>query len=214
MSNELPTLKGKWHFSFKIFRNNIYSIDPTASEDSESSKDSKFLHILKPSYLQGSTVAVVNKKSVGIFSDSIAEEVKGNPSVRFPIPDYHLHRGATTGLNDPFDYFTSQKLQSLWTQKQNIRGDSGEIYELENGNLTIRTSNVSLHGNFRGLLIQLELSDNTIESGGQKHVRDILDEVIQKYGIPQGELCYDVLDSRSFDKYGDLCLQYAQILNF
>ena len=185
--NELPVLKGNWNFSFKIFRNNPYSIPPEKALELLQSDESKCLHTWSPSYL--------------------AEEA-GNENVEFTIPDAHLHQGATTGLNDPFDYFVAQKLQSMWTQRQTVKGDGGEIYELENERVIIRTSNVFLHGVFKGLLIQIEIPSITTADA------TVFDPVIQRYRIPQGRICAEVLDPNLLDKYGDLCLQLAEILNF
>ena len=94
-----------------------------------------------------------------------------------------------------------------------IKGDGGQIYELENGNLCIRTSNVFLHGSFKGLLIQVEISDRSF---GLKNITapELILSILKKYGINEGKVCTDVLDARSRDKYGDLCWQYSRILDF
>ncbi|KAK6464151.1 mediator of RNA polymerase II transcription subunit 20 [Scheffersomyces coipomensis] len=216
LSNELPSLKGKWSFNFKIFRNNPYSIHPDQAETATVATEAQFLYTLSPSYLNESTITLINKKSVGVFTNLIKEETTElQRSHELNIPDEHLHLGATTGLNDPFDFFVSQKLESLWTQRQLIRGDGGQIYELENGNLIIRTSNVFLHGNFRGLLIQIELNNNLITNiKDTKSFKASFEKISKKYGIPEGDICCDILDSKFLDKHGDLCLQYSEILNF
>lgn len=138
------------------------------------------------------------------------QEELSNP-FGFAIPNDHLHNGATSGLNDSFDYMINQRLQSLWTQRQVIKGDGGQIYELENGNLTIRTANVSLHGNFRGLLIQLEIGHSKLET---VEIDQIFLEVMNRYDIPPGNLCHRVMDANNLDEFGDIALQYAEILNF
>lgn len=191
LANELPTLRGKWNFNFKVFRNNPFSLTNGVAE-------SKFLHTLSLSYLPEVCLTLVNKKSAGVFSNNAAQDAGA-----MGFPDEHLHRGATSGFNDPFDSMVALKLQSLWLQKQVIKGDGGQIYELENGNVTIRTSNVFLHGIFKGLLIQV----NTNSS-------DNVDEVMKKYGIPKGHVCKDTVCTDTQDEYGDLCLQYVEILNF
>lgn len=208
LSNELPNLKGEWNFSFKIFRNNPFSIPPELIHTHETSPDTKYLHTLTPSYLNDSCITLINRRTVGIFSNLIQEEA-GELNPEFAIPNDHLHKGVTTGLNDPFDFVINQRLQGLWTQRQSIKGDGGQIYELENGNLIIRTSNVFLHGNFRGLLIQIELQ-NCKENDRQASFQ----KIIEKYNIPTGSLCCGVLDPSSLDKYGDLALQYSEIFNF
>ncbi|EGW35103.1 mediator of RNA polymerase II transcription subunit 20 [Spathaspora passalidarum NRRL Y-27907] len=215
LSNELPTSKGKWNFNFKIFRNNPYSIPPDLVETTTTSPESKFLFTLSPSYLPDSTITLVNGKSAGVFTNLIEEEASelSHPT-ELTIPNEHLHRGATTGLNDRFDIFVGQKLQSLWTQRQIIKGDGGQIYELENGNLCIKTSNVFLHGNFRGLLIQIDLNDHLCDTKNPDSFKQVFDKVSEKYGIPPGNLCCEVLDTKYLDKYGDLCFQYSKILNF
>lgn len=114
-------------------------------------------------------------------------------------------------MNDLLDFLVNQRLQSLWTQRQVIKGDGGQSYELENGNLIIRTANVTLHGNFRGLLIQLEIDHSKLET---VDVDQIFKEVMSRYDIPSGSLCHDVMDKDNFDEFGDLALQYAEILNF
>lgn len=214
LSNELPNLKGNWHFSFKIFRNNQYSIPPEKVDALEVSDETKFLHTLSPSYLKESCISLINKRSSALFTSLINEEVGDLSSTLLTIPDYHLHMGATTGLNDQFDTFIAQKLQSLWTLRQNIRGDGGQIYELENGNLTIRTSNVFLHGIFKGLLIEIVLDDHVVEKHDSEYLKSLFDKITKNYKIPSGKICFDLLGKDSFDKYGDLCLQYSEILNF
>lgn len=209
LSNKLPTLKGKWSFSFKIFRNNIYSIPPELANTQTTSADNKFLYTWVPSYLNDSCITLIDKKTSAVFSHVVQEELS-NP-FEFAIPNDHLHGGATSGLNDLFDYLINQRLQSLWTQRQVIKGDGGQIYELENGNLTIRTANVTLHGNFRGLLIQLEIDNAKVDP---EDIDKVFDQVMSRYDIPSGSLCQDVMDKHNLDEFGDLALQYAEILNF
>lgn len=170
----------------------------------------KFLHTLTPSYLNGCCVTLINKTSGGIFCNQLQEE--GDPLAEFSISDDHLHKGSTTGLNEAFDIIANQRLQSLWVQRQAIKGDGGQIYELENGNLIIRTSNVFLHGQFRGLLIQIEMDESCVNKADSLLVN--FQKVIDKYNIPPGNLCCDVLDQNCLLKYEDLALQYSEILNF
>lgn len=209
LTNKLPTLKGKWSFSFRIFRNNIYSIDPEIAETHTTSPDTKYLYTWAPSYMNDSCVTLINKNAAAVLSHVVQEELS-NPSP-FAIPNDHLHKGATTGLNDLFDILVNQRMQSLWTQRQVIKGDGGQIYVLENGNLVIRTANVTLHGNFRGLLIQIEVNHAKLDD---LNLEKIFGDLLAKYDIPPGKLCYDVMDSDELDEYGDLALQYAEILNF
>lgn len=210
ISNELPTTKGKWSFNFKIFKNNQYSIPMELVNTHTQAPESKYLYTLSPSYLPDSTITLINGRSAGVFTNSIEEEISelGHPT-ELSIPNEHLHRGATTGLNDRFDAFIGAKLQSLWSQRQLIKGDGGQIYELENGNLCIRTSNVFLHGLFRGLLLEIELNNF---DGKNDNVKERFAEIIKKYGFPEGDLCCDVLTTKFLDKYGDLCLQYSKSL--
>lgn len=210
ISNELPAFKGKWKFTFKIFRNNIYSIPPELVQTHESSPDTKYMYTLTPSYLNDCCVTLINKTSGGIFCNQVQEE--GDSLAEFSISNDHLHKGVTTGLNDPFDVMTNQRLQSLWVQRQAIKGDGGQIYELENGNLIIRTSNVFLHGQFRGLLIQIEIDESCVNKNDSLLAN--FQKVIDKYNIPPGNLCCDVLDATRLQKYEDLALQYSEILNF
>ncbi|CAK9440980.1 uncharacterized protein LODBEIA_P48490 [Lodderomyces beijingensis] len=211
LSNELPTRRGKWNFTFKVFRNNSLSVPEEMAETHDQNSAVQFLFTLSPSYLPGSTITVINSSSASVFCNPVREEVHelgGNTELC--IPDSHLHLGATTGLNDSFDMFVHQKLQSLWTQKQIIKGDGGQIYELENGNLWIRTSNVFMHGSFKGLLVQIEVSDKRHKDGGE----DVIQSVIEKYNIPRGKMSCDFLDKNHSDRYGNLCLQYSRTLDF
>lgn len=210
LSNELPTLKGKWGFTFKVFRNNPYAIPPELAGSHTSSPHTKFLYTLTPSYLQDACITLINRKSAAVFCGTIDEET--DDAARITIPSAHLHGGATSGLNDPFDYLVGQRLQSLWTQRQAIKGDGGNSYELENGRLVVRTSNVFLHGNFRGLLIQIEVDAASVDASAD--LKQVFAAVMAKYNIPQGHLCCDVLDRDLLDAHGDLALQYAEILNF
>lgn len=145
------------------------------------------------------------------MSHIVQEELGSSGNAELAIPNDHLHKGATSGLNDSFDFLVSHRMQSMWTQRQTIRGDGGQIYELENGNVTIRTANVSLHGNFRGFLIQIEDDHTKSDTTDRKA---IIDDLIKKYDIPSGNLCFDVMDPAQLDIYSDLALQYAEILNF
>lgn len=209
LSNKLPTVKGKWTFTFKIFRNNIYSIPPELAATATTAPGSKYLYTWSSSYLNDAIVTLIDKRASGVFSH-IVEEESANKHVQFPIPNAQLHEGATTGLNDFFDYFLLQRMQSLWNLRQTIKGDGGKIYELENGGLVIRTSNVTLHGNFRGLLLQLEAKSSDLSVEPQQ----LFQQIIKRYNIPAGNICYDVIDTAQSDEVGDLALQYAQILNF
>lgn len=211
LSNRLPTLKGKWSFTFKIFRNNIYSVAPELVGTHEVSPESLYLYTWSPSYLNDSCVTLINKKTATVFSHVVLEELGGSGNTDLAIPNDHLHMGATSGLNDSFDFLVAHRMQSMWTLRQTIRGDGGQIYELENGKVLIRTANISLHGNFRGFLIQIE---STHSSTGEADVKSTIEHLIEKYDIPSGNLCYKVINSNELDTYGDLALQYAEILNF
>lgn len=209
LSNKLPTLKGKWSFNFKIFRNNIYSIPQELAELQATSPENNYLYTWAPSYLNDSCVTLINKRCSAVFSHVVQEEL--STPYEFAIPNNHLHGGATSGLNDSFDYMLNQRMQSTWVQRQLIKGSGGEIYELENGNLTIRTANVTLHGNFRGLLIQIEVEHGKLDTSDPAK---IFSDLMAKYDIPVGNLCYKVMDPLRLDRYGDLALQYSDILNF
>ncbi|KAI5955151.1 DBP4 [Candida jiufengensis] len=194
LSNDLPTRKGKWSFVFKIFRNNSYAIPKELAQVVEQNPESKFMYTLSPTYVPGTTISLIDGKSVGVFTNPIREEmVELGHSTELCIPDNHLRLGATMGLNDSFDIFTNSKLQSLWVQKQMIKGDGGQIYELENGNLYIRTSNIFLHGNFRGLLIQIEIDDQS-PSYKNQDIKKIIHHITQKYGISDDNLSCDRWD--------------------
>lgn len=144
-----------------------------------------------------------------MFSHIVEEELP--EPFNFAIHNDHLHKGATVGLNDLWDTVIALRMQSLWTQRQVIKGDGGDIYELENGNLVIRTANVSLHGNFRGLLIQLEVDHTKLTANDPEQ---IFKDLLAKYEIPKGKICYKVIDSNNFDEFADLALQYSEILSF
>ncbi|KAG5418995.1 SRB2 [Candida metapsilosis] len=213
LANDLPMKKGKWNFAFRIFKNNPYAIPKEVADQESQNPESKFMYTLSPSYIPGTTATLINGRSVGLFSSTIKEEASELGLQTECIPDQHLDLGATTGLNDPFDILVNQKLQSLWTQKQLVKGDGGQIYELENGNLCIRTSNIFLHGSFKGLLIQVEISEKSIRMKNTT-ISDLISRILKKYGISEGNVCSDVLDSHLPDKYGDLCWQYSRILDF
>lgn len=215
LSNELPSIKGKWGFNFKIFRNNHFSVPPELAETHTSSPENMFLHTLSPSYMPNTTITLINRKTSGVFCLSVQEEIGAD--AKYAIPDKHLNLGATTGLNDSFDAFVHQKLQAAWSQKQIIRGDGGQVYDLQNGNLVFRTSNVFLHGTFKGLLIQIEVVDTGMSPtklAESDEIKSLFDTIVQKYRIPEGTMCFDVLNSKNLDSCGDLALQYSKIFNF
>lgn len=219
LSNELTTIRGRWRFTFKIFRNNMFSIPPEKVNTQTTANEVKFLYTLSPSYLEDNCISLINKLTSCVFSTGIKGEKmerlgnKDDDDIDLSIPDAYLEQGVTTGLNTPFDYFVNQRLQSLWLQKQNIKGDGGQIYALENGRIIIRTSNVFMHGNFKGLLIQIEVQDSKVHQG-KESINALFEKIISKYKIPRGSMSCTVLDLNSLDKYGDLCLQYSEILNF
>lgn len=215
LQNELPNIKGKWHFLFKIFRNNPYAIDEAVADKELVLPELKFLYTLVPSYLSDALITLINNRSICVSPTVIEEEAEAkNNDEQLSIPNDHLADGATTGLNDPFDLFVGQKLQSLWTLRQLVKGDGGNIYELENGNLVIRTSNVFLHGNFRGFLIQIDLSNQYVNPRDPLAFPKAFAHICERYKIPEGTMLCKVLDEKFLDKYGDVCLQYSQILNF
>ncbi|KAI5957420.1 SRB2 [Candida margitis] len=213
LANDLPMKKGKWNFAFRIFKNNPYAIPQEIAHQELQNSESKFMYTLSPSYLPGSTLTLINGRSVGVFSNTIHEEAQELGLQTECVPDSHLDLGATTGLNDTFDVLANQKLQSLWTQKQMIKGDGGQIYELENGNLCIRTSNVFLHGSFKGLLIEVDINEKSFTMKNVP-VSELISSILKRYGISGGHVCTDVLDESSRDKCGDLCWQYSRILDF
>lgn len=187
----------------------MYSIPPELAESQNVAPENKYLYTWIPSYLHDSCVTLINKRSAGVFSHIVEEELP--EPFPFAIGNDHLHKGATFGLNDLWDTVVALRMQSLWTQRQVIKGDGGDIYELENGNLVIRTANVSLHGNFRGLLIQLEVDHTKLTASDPEQ---IFKDLLAKYEIPKGKICYKVIDCNNFDEFADLALQYSEILSF
>lgn len=67
-----------------------------------------------------------------------------------------LTKGVGTSFKGSFDQMLATKLQSLWQLRQTVRGE-GTAFEMESGEHYIRLGNMMLQGNFRGLLIEVEL---------------------------------------------------------
>lgn len=67
-----------------------------------------------------------------------------------------LAKGVGTSFKGSFDQMLATKLQSLWQLRQTVRGE-GTAFEMEGGEHYIRLGNMMLQGNFRGLLIEVEL---------------------------------------------------------
>ncbi|ODQ77489.1 hypothetical protein BABINDRAFT_169098 [Babjeviella inositovora NRRL Y-12698] len=246
LSNELPKiLNSNWQFEFKIFKNNPFSrVDPSVPTPTT------FLYTLYLSYFPQKIISITNNSTSSIITSvavSSSNDIKteydsdgDDDEVRkpdFDVPASHIMSNASTGLSNPWDSVLTSKLQSLWTLRQVIKGDNGNVYKLHvnqlaltipdavsgepttvtlSGALIIKTANCFLHGSFKGFLIEVEFtpSDGQIVESVMRKV--VLRGLMEHYKFPLGKLCLERLNEYENveDKYGDLCHQYAQALQF
>lgn len=143
------------------------------------------------SHVPNKAVTLVNKSAIVTTSE---------------IPKSLIDSGCSNGSVDNLDHIIQTKLQSLWLLRQTLKGESGNSYELMNGNLIIRTMNVFLHGNFKAFLIQLEYlgTGNGLEK---------IEEFTKALSIPEGKLCTSILNDKP-SYLADLALQYTEALQF
>jgi len=182
ISNEIPNMLGRWSFELKIFKSNSQHLQSTQSN---------FLYNLSLSHVPNKAVTLVNKSAIVTTSE---------------IPKSLIDSGCSNGSVDNLDHIIQTKLQSLWLLRQTLKGESGNSYELMNGNLIIRTMNVFLHGNFKAFLIQLEYlgTGNGLEK---------IEEFTKALSIPEGKLCTSILNDKP-SYLADLALQYTEALQF
>lgn len=176
ISNELPTIEGKWSFQLKIFLNNKYS-KPTSVASSQ--VPSRYLYTLQLSYLPGKAISIINNTKALVTTTQLKNEEKATnydledttevDSVENDRLRNQFECGAATdATSDPWNVFISTKLQSLWNLKQTIKGEGGNSYVVSLGNITeskhevfrVRTTNCFLHGVFKGFLIEIESLDS------------------------------------------------------
>ncbi|ODV93143.1 hypothetical protein PACTADRAFT_35779 [Pachysolen tannophilus NRRL Y-2460] len=237
LSNELPKTSGKWSFELKIYLNNKYSKPDNFNVQQV---PNKYLVTLTTSYLPNKTISMINNTKAIMTSSYLSS----NDEID------HFEKGCCNSTSlDPFDFIISNKFQNLWNLKQSIRGEGGNSYEITVNNLNIndpniiqslpkelieevnntydtfriRTANCSLHGSFKGFLIEIEYIDkeeakdktsdyNEIQ---QFHIKiNKIKELIKQYKFPNGKLCYNVLNEDKLDYISDLVQQYSEALQF
>lgn len=81
----------------------------------------------------------------------------------YPNELFSLSQGACTVLEGDFDAMLTTKLQSLWIPRQTYKGD-GISFTINNNEFVIRLANLSLMGNFKGLLIHIQYLGNSSNS--------------------------------------------------
>lgn len=207
--NELPIVRNKWSFTFKRYRNNAFLVEKKADGTVEKPKVMD-LYTLSLSYLNDSTIVLINDESGGVFSSNIETETQQD---LFTILKEHVIKGAMSSPNKTFDFFISQKLKSQWTNKQTIRGEEGQIYEFSEHNYVIKTCNIFLHGNYKGLLVQIELND-VIDKNDRDMLKKKIEKICEKFSFSQKEVFCCMIDPDNSHFYLDLCLQYSKIFNF
>lgn len=241
LANELPKSLGKWSFELKIYLNNKYS---KPDNYTIVQIPNKYLVSLQTSYLPNKTVSMINNSKAIVTTHALDED-----------NDKELEQfesGASTSLDlDPFDFLITNKFQSMWILKQTIKGESGFGYEIQTNNINIdeqilnslplslsskvnnrkdsfriRTANCSLHGSFKGFLIEIEYLDDESDLLCSKddpnyneiqlfHVKiNKIKELIKNYRFPNGKLCYNVLNEDRLDYLSDLVQQYSEALQF
>lgn len=157
----------------------------------------------------------------------------------------HIKQGCCNNLSvdttESFEFLLTNKLQSLWTLKQTIKGEGGLGYILnvslpkENGveepeEFRVRTSNCFLHGAFKGFLIEVEHVNEDGSDYDDSKLSDVekknllitrfttsinkIKQLLETYNFPDGSLCFNVLSETKLDYLSDLCQQYCDALQF
>ncbi|VVT46608.1 uncharacterized protein SAPINGB_P001298 [Magnusiomyces paraingens] len=134
IGNKIPTNVAKWSFEIKLFRENPHSMGSEAAAANAAVSQ----------HIPGARPVPSNFLHTLIFATNPKETVC-------------LVKGVGTALTGPFDQMLQTKLQSLWQLRQFVRGE-GTAFELDNGAFWVRLGNMTLQGNFRGLLIEIEAS--------------------------------------------------------
>ncbi|GMG28239.1 unnamed protein product [Ambrosiozyma monospora] len=185
-----------------------------------------------------------NKVDAGVSRD-------GNNVAASAADDYinqekllrHISYGCCNSLPDDTEEdfeMMLEKLQSLWSLKQIIKGEGGFSYlltvKLPTGNAVglgeesetfetfkLRTCNCFLHGAFKGFLIEIEhiSRDGKTVIGSElirkfTHSIEKIKQLIEVYKFPgeKDNLCFNVLSESKLDYLSDLCQQYCDALQF
>lgn len=242
MNLTLETLPN-WEFELSIFLNNKFSKpfnnnNENGHNEFDNILPNRYLYTLQLSYLNNEEnnnrmISIINNnKSILTIIPNINNSINNND---LKLKE-HILNGCCNNLNnnksnENLELLLVNKLQSLWTLKQTIRGEGGIGYlinvELGNNNdnkgekFKIRTNNCLLHGNFKGFLIEIEHIDELMNETINKNEMilrftksiELIKLLIEKFNFPNGNLCFNVLNDSKLDYYSDLCQQYCDALN-
>ena len=94
----------------------------------------------------------------------------------------------TTIYKGDFEIMMASQLQSLWLQRQAIKGD-GSTYELNGGQGILRLANLFLQGSFKGLLVELEYKQHNNEDKDKLLAK--VNSILEQYNFkPAQDLAY------------------------
>jgi hypothetical protein len=126
-----------------------------------------------------------------LFRENLASSSKGSSDKtsflytfsfsHHPGAQFCLTNGSGTVLEGDFDTMLVTKLQSLWTQRQVIRGE-GHSYELNGGDFILRLANMFLQGGYKGLLVEVEYTKQDVASDPSATIRKI-NEFLKQYDL-------------------------------
>jgi hypothetical protein len=107
---------------------------------------------------------------------------------QYPEELFCLCDGMTTMLKGDFEIMMASQLQSLWLQRQAIKGD-GSTYELNGGQCVLRLANLFLQGSFKGLLVELEYKQHNNEDKDKLLAK--VNSILEQYNFkPAQDLAY------------------------
>lgn len=108
---------------------------------------------------------------------------------------------------DPLDVVLAEKLANLWHQRQVLRGDVGDAFELEH--VIVRAVNLFSPSGFKGLLIELQSRGQSNWSSELPPIENALKDI----GIQGFKSCVETIGTSPSASYiCDLAFQYVHVL--
>ena len=200
LANVLLSVEDGWSMEFKTYRTQIknYPGDSRA----------KLMYSMNYSFKREYSVIVKNKTALLLSSDASGNS---NPRVQQLVDS-----DCSTGFPESFDNLLSSKLSNMWEQRQVLRGDAGESFRTMG--YLVRCINIFSSTGFKGLVIQIELSDDSTASDEDLQSKiDEVTELLQGISITDFKVSTDTLASSTTnpDPSNYLChlaYQYVRVL--
>lgn len=247
IASSIISIESTWSVEFRTYRsqvkkkidtNNNYNNnlnDNTTNKEAaqnESERNNVLYSLLFPqkekNVLIKNKIAIVTTTSLDVDSENSSTTGTSN-NVRKLIDS-----SSSVWYPEPIDNIISNKLSNMWTQRQLIKGDTGESFITQDG-LLIKCCNLSSSFGFKGLLIELKeipkttnptstttttsVNDNSNYTFCVKTILDILKTIgMKNYKISNDTLNEDMVPSTDYNtnentELCNLAYQYVNVLD-